>query len=433
MKKDESLTIEEKEVLSNHIPKSDLTENKPKKLKIYKRKDSEINNLMKRDMAFLQKKLAELEIAISGVQENVQKIDISGLEELKQKVEDVEDLAMVENAGIIELKKMLEAMPVQQLEERLTSLEQKATNIAIPDTEEIKNSVLSSMSDTGSQVNQLGMDIDKLKTQLNDKLIFFEKEFSRMGNSLAMLPDLNTLKSDMKSEVLSSMPDYNLIRSDVQSVIQTFKSGFEKEKEGVESKFNRLYEQINKSSPENLAEEIKQTRNESLVTTAKVEAIEKYIEDFKTRMGQLKSMANRVDVFKSLYEEVTSRLESFKEYQTHVEDAVKKNEDIERRIQRDMNKVKENSEDILKSQQLLSDIKRDVDRHHEIQPKVASMEDKIMNLDNRFKSVEEKLAVVQDIVSLLQNNLFTLEEILSKLDLSKISSLQKDIKNVKGI
>ncbi|MEM5806003.1 MAG: hypothetical protein QXM85_02285, partial [Candidatus Aenigmatarchaeota archaeon] len=107
---------------------------------------------LKKDVLQLQKKVADLELTMTELKEALSKFDTAVIDDLKQRVEDIEDLTMVENAAVIELKKMLESTKSEQpqetispqLEERLKTLEEKVSNITVPNLEEIKSSIIPS-------------------------------------------------------------------------------------------------------------------------------------------------------------------------------------------------------------------------------------------------------------------------------------------------
>jgi prefoldin subunit 5 len=61
----------------------------------------------------IDKRFVNLELAVGELNENLKKaLDQTSIDDLKQRLDDVEDLIMVENAGVIELKNMLE--PIQE-------------------------------------------------------------------------------------------------------------------------------------------------------------------------------------------------------------------------------------------------------------------------------------------------------------------------------
>lgn len=417
---------------------------------------------LKKDVLQIQKKIADLELTATELKEALSKFDTAVLDELNQRVGDVEDLTMVENAAVIELKKMLEGTVTKteqpqetvptQLEERLNSLEQKVSGIAVPNVEEIKSSIAASLPvaptvDTTSfeeKINEIKSGFDSLQTSLNDKVADFEGRVSQMKNTLTYLPDLNTLRADLKNEVLSSMPDYNMIRSDMQSTVEAFKSEFAVEKEKMETALEMVKSQIEKPLPERAVQELEKIRNDWLVNIAKVEAVEKFVENFSNEMNQLKPIIKKLETFEKLMDlqtEITEKLDAFKEYRDHIENAMTKNEDVEKRIQREVSRMKNTEKMFSQIDHSLSILSKEMEKNkREVDEVVRPLEDRIesvsknvkdfqdvsMSLDKRFDSMEKMISTTQDDMSLLQGNLMSLEQ--SKLDVTaSIANLQETV------
>lgn len=417
---------------------------------------------LKKDVLQIQKKIADLELGATELKETLTKFDTAVLDDIKQRVEDVEDLTMVENAAVIELKNMLEAAAPKaeqpqevvspQLEERLNSLEQKVSSIAVPNVEEIKSSITSSlptapivdMTKFDQTTNEIKSSFSTLQTDLNNKINGFEERLLQMKNTLTYLPDLNTLKTNLKNEVLSSIPDYNLIRSDMQGMIETFKSEFATEKEKIETALAMVKNQIETPLPERAVEELEKIRNEWLMNNAKVEAVEKFVENFSNEMNQLKPIIKKLETFEKLMDlqtEITEKLDAFKEYRDHIENAMAKNEEVEKRIQREVSKMKNTEKMFSQIDQSLSVMSKQMERNkREIDEVVRPLEDRIestaknvkdfqdmgMSLDKKLDFVEKNIATVQDDMSVFQGNLMVLEQGRSDMTAS-IANLQETV------
>ncbi len=412
---------------------------------------------LKKDVLQIQKKVADLELTATELKEALSKFDTAVLDELKQRVEDIEDLTMVENAAVIELKKMLEGTKPEQpqettspqLEERLNSLEQKVSGITVPNVEEIKSSITSSLP-TAPTVDitklegalvELRSGFDILQTDLNNKISGFEERVSQMKNTLTFLPDLNTLKVDLKNEVLSALPDYELVRSDMQSIVETFRSELETEKGKIEATLEMVKNQIETPLPERAVEELEKIRNDWLVNIGKIEAVEKFVENFSNEMNQLKPIIKKLETFEKLMDlqtEITEKLNAFKEYRDHIEDAMVKNEEVEKRIQREVSKMKNTEKMFSQIDKSLSVLSKEMERNkRETDEVVEPLEDRIesmvknvrdfqdvtMSLDKKLESIEKTLTMSQDDMSVLQGNLMSMENRLSESGLS-------DVKNV---
>lgn len=111
----------------------------------------------------------EEELPIASEEKVVEPKDT--LEELKQRFEDIEDLIMVEQAGIMELKKMMEAKKeavvpsvTPELEERLKKIESAAAISTKPETEKLE-----------IKIKELENRIEILERNVKGKLEDFEE------------------------------------------------------------------------------------------------------------------------------------------------------------------------------------------------------------------------------------------------------------------
>ena len=413
---------------------------------------------LKKDVLQIQKKMADLELSATELKETLTKFDTAVLDDIKQRVEDVEDLTMVENAAVIELKNMLEAnapkteQPQEtatippQLEERLNSLEQKVSSITVPNIEEIKSSITSSLPvapavDTtklDDAINEIKGNLEGLRTDLENKIISVQQKVLSIEGTA--LPNIDMLKGDVKNYVLSSLPDNEWIKNELHS----FRSYLDAEKVKLDSLMQKIEQDMQTPLPEKAVEELKKIRNEWLMNNAKVEAVEKFVENFSNEINQLKPIIKKLETFEKLMDlqtEITEKLEAFKEYRDHVEKAMTKNEEIERRIQREVDKMKNTEKMFSRIDQSLSVLSQKMEKNkRELDEVVRPLEDRIestaknvkdfqdmgMSLDKKLDSVEKNIATVQDDMSVFQGNLMALEQGRSDMTAS-IANLQETV------
>ncbi len=425
---------------------------------------------LKKDVLQVQKKIADLELTATELKEALTNFDTAALDELKQRVEDVEDLTMVENAAVIELKKMLEdtapktEQPQEtettspQLEERLNSLEQKVSSITVPNIEEIKSSITSSLPAAPSvdttkldeAMNEIKNSLETLRTNLENKIFSVQEKLSTIESSM-QLPNVEMLKNDVKNYVLSSLPDNEWIKNELHS----FKSYLDAEKVKLDSLMQRIEKDLQMPLPEKAVDELGKIRNDWMVNIAKIEAVEKFVENFSNEMNQLKPIIKKLETFEKLMDlqtEITEKLEAFKEYRDHIEDAMAKNEEVEKRIQREVNKMKNTEKMFSQIDQSLSVLSKEMERNkRETDEVVRPLEDRIesmvknvkdfqdvtMSLDKKMESIEKTLTMSQDDMSVLQGNLMGMENRLSESGLSNVKnvvlSLEGEIDAIKSL
>jgi predicted nucleic acid-binding Zn-ribbon protein len=83
------------------------------------------------DMLRIEKRVIDMELVIGELKDSIQKMDVSAVPEMRQEVEDTKDLIMVEQAAIIELKKMLEQRekPVSEdFDKKISEIEANAVS-----------------------------------------------------------------------------------------------------------------------------------------------------------------------------------------------------------------------------------------------------------------------------------------------------------------
>ncbi|MBI2005461.1 MAG: hypothetical protein HYS80_01740 [Candidatus Aenigmarchaeota archaeon] len=296
--------VEEEESPSEvSIPEENTPENEEK---IKARRPPKTDTLVKRDVSFLQKKLAELEIATSEVQETVQKIDLSELEGLKQRVEDIEDLSMVENAGVIELKKMLEDIQTKlaathELEEKVGNLEQiinappelsevetkikEGVKTATDELQAVKEEFQSKLDETGTAISDLSKGLSTLSESVPD----LEKKIKEL--------DVEKLKEEVKNyaALVPTFPNFEAVTKDLEDSVTSIRHDVESYKSELEKIKQEVEEKVNDSSKIRLSRELGDIRNDLLTNTSKIGNIELFIEDLARQINDVVKEINEIN------------------------------------------------------------------------------------------------------------------------------------------
>jgi len=130
-----------------------------------------IEDKFKLSLLQIEKRFIDLETAVNEMQQRVSAIDPSAVADLSERMEDVEDLLMVEQAGIVELKKMLEEMQAYMQKE---TLEEKPSITQ----EEVKQWIQPMMQPMMQPVLQ------SIESRLHERISSIEKRLQ----SLATMP-----------------------------------------------------------------------------------------------------------------------------------------------------------------------------------------------------------------------------------------------------
>ncbi|MBI2547671.1 MAG: hypothetical protein HYW23_04505 [Candidatus Aenigmarchaeota archaeon] len=511
------------EVLPETEPKAEREHHEEKK-KISKTDSSSF----RRDLAFSQKKMAELDIAISEIQETVQKIDVKSLDELKQRVDDIEDLTMVENAGILELKKMLEGIQPKaeevkippELQEKINSLEQKILTIpdmtefesrikesltaeiptgvdekinsleqkilTIPDMTEFESRIKESLTAEMPGIKELESSLQSSKEEFQNKLNELNAAITNMQSRLAEGIDIEQLKNDVKSYILPLIPEFpnfDSFKRRLEDSISTIKFDIENYKREVERVKQEVGEKANSQMQTKLLKELENVRNDSLVNTSKLDAIDSFAKELAKEINGIRPLINRVnnkvesfeglgDVEKTIdeklsefrsvlaaaetikqgnepFKELDQVLSRFRdvenklaEMKTFIDEFDKSKEDIltlkwktdYKKLVDDMDKRFENlkrevegrfSEDRnAEFEEKLEGVEKNIEGMHEI---ASSFDRKIGSNENIIKSLENDLSVLQGSVMALENR--TSKSTISSMNqiAEKVDSLESDI------
>lgn len=277
----------------------------------------------KKDILEIEKRVVDLELAVNELKEGFKGLDLNAISELKQRLEDVEDLVMVENAGIIELKKMLEEAtkvpptPAPEitlppnLEERLVSLEEKIKSIRIPEIPSLQ-----------PLEERIMASIETTRSDLYSKISDMEKRFVDFEGRLSSIPDFEKLKTETKNAVLSSLPDFKKVESKLMESIESFKTDIDMKKHAIEKIAAGIEEQLKMPLPERAVEELKRIRNDWLVNNARVDAVEKFAQDFAKEINAIRPTVKKLETFEKIIDlkkDVDERLQEFKSLREDVE------------------------------------------------------------------------------------------------------------------
>jgi chromosome segregation ATPase len=199
--------------------------------------------------------------------------------------------------------------------------------------------------------------------------------------------------------------------------------------------------------PERAVQELEKIKSEELVNMAKIEAVEKFVENFSNEVNHLRPVIKKLETFERLMDlqtEISEKLEIFKEYRDHLEKSMEKNEATERSIQKEVEKIKHAEkvvnridETITRLSQTTEQNRKDMeDMIRPLEGKIESMsnnakdfQDVTMSLDKRLDSMEELMKLTQNDLSVLQGNLMALENNLSG---SGINDLKRMVATIDG-
>jgi len=114
------------------------------------------------DVLHLEKKVSELEERMKSVEKSLEKV---GIEDLEKRLEDLEDLVMVENALMVEIKKMMESSSeLIDLKDRVKNIENSLSSLTSVGPEKVKAEDLSRLS---QRIESIEKDLSFLRKQIS--------------------------------------------------------------------------------------------------------------------------------------------------------------------------------------------------------------------------------------------------------------------------
>ncbi|MBI2542710.1 MAG: hypothetical protein HYW24_00795 [Candidatus Aenigmarchaeota archaeon] len=397
----------EEEIKSEEVPVESIVADPPKEENKPKKTAQKMDSQFRRDLAFLQKKIADLEIAISDIQEGAKKVDMDDFEGVKQRVDDMEDLVMVENAGIIELKKMLEGMQagsqlvpaVEELKGRLNALEEKISNTQ-PDTaniDEIKNSFESLKTEIDAKLSEIRTSApnvenvnDEMRAELNKSVDWMknevtslveqrttsiEKQLADVNQKVSSLPspeELNGVVEGMTNSFKSfkgsletrfqteqnkleqrwaSVEDKVMSSSDLLKTMEEFKADLDMKRRALEVTIDSIEEKLRLPMHERAVRELEKIRNDWIINNSRVDSLETIVKSFSSQIETLRPSMKKMETFDKildLHTEITRKHEEMKRLHDSAERIAGRLEsvDIEKETRKFEEKIKNISKDI---------------------------------------------------------------------------------------
>jgi chromosome segregation ATPase len=318
-------------------------------------------NKYKLTLVQMDKRFVDLETAITELREKAKEVIAPSISPLQQKVDDLEDLIMVEQAGILELKKMLEeakgkleqapdlSSVISKSNEKLNSLEKEISALrqnVVPKAE-FEDKIRKMQTDVASvsvksPPTSLEMEnLHKNFEDLNDQLKSFS---SRTENNLKGLYD-KIKEIESKETFAKPGIDFDFLSSKIESLKLSLDSMTKKKIEmdlkiaEMEKKFDIIENNIREAVTENVTDEIKNNRKDLMTTNIRIDSLERVSREL---LGSIQNLENSMKKFESLErvtllsKDIENKIEKFKFIEEEMKRLSSKVElmygDIERRL-----------------------------------------------------------------------------------------------------
>lgn len=352
-----------------------------------------VEDKFKLSLLQIEKRFVDLEVAIGELGEKLKAVDVTTVAELKQRMDDIEDLIMVEQAGVLELKKMLEeaqkraeAPPVvptavsispeelekvastvtAKWEERFVNLEKKLAAIQIPEIP--KTFPFPEADELKKQIQSITNQLKNLEFTLNSEIGYVKEKMITEDLVQTIISEMSDLRTEYGREIreikekVGSAPLY----ADIQFLSNRVKDlklavdNLLNMRIEIDSKIlnieRSLVEMEGAKLPSGLEREIENTKRELIANGKKILALERTVQEASKKFESLN------------VGEIGKKLEMIREVET-----------LYSRIN-----------------EIYSDLQRKVDSISKLTP---------INIESKIKNLEEKIDEVQYSIKDLDNKI----------------------------
>jgi len=212
----------------------------------------------------LEKKFVELEMNVSKINESLKKLEATKLNEVVERFEEIEDLVMIENAAVVELKELLEASNTDEIKKDLEAVKK--------DFEEKINNINSTLS---SSLNEIRENIAKISSD-TEKIKELEQRIEKVESSLAFIPKI--IEEGDLIEGLGKI---------VKTHDETIES-IKRELDEIKGLKDKIEEELNKRIPSSLLEDFVKLGNELSLLKVNVSSLSKQLDEIYRDVKLLK-------------------------------------------------------------------------------------------------------------------------------------------------
>ncbi len=334
----------------------------------------------------IEKRILDIETLISTIKKKIEEIDLKKIEEFVKKAEDLEDLVMVEQAGVWELKKLLEKtekekieLPknilrrVEKIEEDFTELKKVLKNInrKVEKLERLKDIVPSNLPEKLEKIKDTLEEFSDLKRTVRE----MKRKLSKLPQALPLrLEKVEQKVKEFTESGIPTEPEFRMMRTKLGELDE--KVSFLKSKTySIESDTKDLINRVN--GLERISEDlIKEFRNisEELNEISSIKIATDVINDLQFRVQSIETLLKELKIHKSLIDRLAD-----------IEEMVVKKDEIEniKEELRKFAKIEPQKEAIIATK-----------RVNEIMKRIGFLESRLISLENLISQLKGTEPVV---------------------------------------
>lgn len=349
------------------------------------------NDRVKLSLLNMQKRFVDIEFVISEIVSRLKAINVDELKVDKQRIDDIEDMVLVEQAGIMELQKLLQKVDksiasavstedvsiVKSRVKRIESLARAAAQMVdisaeLPEEGKMRleklEGAIAEMKAVPAPQRIDPMEIADIKRNMN----VIEDNIDKLKGSLG------ELQLGMKGKIENAMKgsqvvgvDFDYVNSKLNSIKTAIDILSDKRLEtdlnlsGLEHKLEALSKERTETTPIKMFEVVKEGRKGMDMLKIRMESVERVVGELSKNMRQVEISAQRFESFEklsALQNEVDNKLRQF----TFVKDETKRLSNRVEMMYDDLDKRLNKNKRVEREVQSLIDetteIKKDMDR-----------------------------------------------------------------------
>jgi chromosome segregation ATPase len=408
-------------------------------------------DVFKMSLGQMEKRFVELEEAISALSDKLKEIKPEALTSVQQRVDDIEDLAMLEQVGVIEIKKMLESVDQkfqeisdnpsrEEVERKIKEIEDKvvaasATKVA-PEIrqkldkleEEVKH--LSELPEPQVDLADVRKIVDELKTSISAT-----KEYSESA-----IKNLNARIDNLPLSPQSSS-DFDFLKSKIESLQSAIDMFSDKNVENdmrvsdLRERLELVNESVKESASQKVIDEVKDTRRNVTLTSVRLDTAEKVIKSLTDNLVEVERTAKKFEGFEklsNLNRDVEEKLEKFRLMEGEIQRLTNHVEMIYSSIEGKLNKLETTGEEIENINKDIGDMKIEADKLKVDMMDFVKSEELEKRISERMGALEVSSGSILSSVSKFDNRLGSLEESQAE-DFRRLETISKGLNHLASV
>jgi chromosome segregation ATPase len=414
----------------------------------------------------MEKRFVDLETAISDLNQRMKDINFDAVTAVQQHVDDIEDLLIVEQAGIMELKKMMgdasQKFESQVSLDTIGRIEQSIARLQ----KELAAKKVELPTDLLAKVDKLQSDVVELSVAKQPdmpsvNLDSVEGKLAAISNEVMDLKSSIDLRikrvSDKVSEIANKQPekpgmDFDFLAAKIESVKSGIDILSDKKVEtdlkigGIEEKIKLLENRLREAVSQKIFDEIKSNKRDIMGANIRMDTVEKILKEVNLEMQELSKTVKKFESFEKLSllsKDVEEKLERFRFVEDEIRRLSQRVEMVYENIDQDLVKLKSSDRNYEKISASISELRKEFERNRlELHRKAdaGKINEVDRKVDQTSTTMNERVGIIEEY---LKNKTAAApnEEVINRInninrklesDFQKFKKFENDIEMIKG-